>query len=584
MKPIKALAQDLSCTIAAQFPHQFFNIMADCTHCTWIQLCGNESNCSFIDHHRFQNLVQSLPDPCNQTPTLLFFLGQKNKDEALRYIFPHNNLKKTKLDGFARIRVDNSTASTKEPILFADADLSTTVLDRHRPLICHQEDLIPVQWQCSDMRSVVDHVLARVLFASSNLLVLFADDYSTVDHLTNDLARWINVGVSSDAPTDTRPRLLIVTKGKSPDNQQRIRRIYCELEVRARYRLNNLFSLVSTQYLDDGPLSALALYRPLKEEIFRQKDEIRSVLLEKHWLFSAPRLASLFKMRLHHAAAKVSDDFSIIKGCRKYHEIPNNYPQNLATVISFGVGAAIKYENTTSFIASSILMDAYPPDAHSNASSPRRLLITNGCSVFDPDLLFSTIYSSACRDAFLAHYPPNFAEFLTKEVQKHLKSHFQLLEAGGTTATALHIANVQAKTRLWSKMISNGTCLPCLITTPQHGLSCGHSVCDTCASKLGCPAIGEEYRFNISTCLLCDSDSKATAKIKPPTSGVRILSIDGGGTRVVIPLEVLRLLQRVLGDECAITDFFDIAGGTSAGIITTRICLEENTNNALQAV
>ena len=53
--------------------------------------------------------------------------------------------------------------------------------------------------------------------------------------------------------------------------------------------------------------------------------------------------------------------------------------------------------------------------------------------------------------------------------------------------------------------------------------------------------------------------------MKPPTSGVRILSVDGGGTRAVVPLESLRLLQELLGTDCHVNEFFDIAAGTSSG-------------------
>lgn len=44
-----------------------------------------------------------------------------------------------------------------------------------------------------------------------------------------------------------------------------------------------------------------------------------------------------------------------------------------------------------------------------------------------------------------------------------------------------------------------------------------------------------------------------------------MLSIDGGGTRGVIPLEHLRLLQDALGPDCALQDMFDLAVGTSSG-------------------
>ena len=56
-----------------------------------------------------------------------------------------------------------------------------------------------------------------------------------------------------------------------------------------------------------------------------------------------------------------------------------------------------------------------------------------------------------------------------------------------------------------------------------------------------------------------------TVQLKPPTAGIRVMSIDGGGVRGIVPLEFLDLLQRSLGPECPLQDFFDLAFGTSAG-------------------
>src|SRR5205814_7260003 len=54
-------------------------------------------------------------------------------------------------------------------------------------------------------------------------------------------------------------------------------------------------------------------------------------------------------------------------------------------------------------------------------------------------------------------------------------------------------------------------------------------------------------------------------KLKPPTAGVRILCIDGGGVRGIIPLNVMALLQILAGQDFHVQDLFDLKFGTSAG-------------------
>lgn len=51
----------------------------------------------------------------------------------------------------------------------------------------------------------------------------------------------------------------------------------------------------------------------------------------------------------------------------------------------------------------------------------------------------------------------------------------------------------------------------------------------------------------------------------PGQRGLRILSIDGGGTRAIMAFEMLKHLKRITG--CEIHEMFDIIGGTSTGAI-----------------
>lgn len=114
-------------------------------------------------------------------------------------------------------------------------------------------------------------------------------------------------------------------------------------------------------------------------------------------------------------------------------------------------------------------------------------------------------------------------------------------------------------------MKSNATCLFCLVHPPQHVLPCGHSMCDECVYKFGAPSFSLEYRYCVSQCVFCHHDGELLIRLKPPTSGCRYIGIDGGGTRGVIPIEFLRVIQKVLGKECHLDDWFDIVAGTSSG-------------------
>jgi len=76
---------------------------------------------------------------------------------------------------------------------------------------------------------------------------------------------------------------------------------------------------------------------------------------------------------------------------------------------------------------------------------------------------------------------------------------------------------------------------------PQHILSYGHSVYNTCIKMFKKGVLSAEYKFTILECILYRAGS-LTILIKLPTYRVRILSINGGGIRRVVPLEFLNLL------------------------------------------
>ncbi|KAK3616763.1 hypothetical protein LTR22_026959 [Elasticomyces elasticus] len=117
----------------------------------------------------------------------------------------------------------------------------------------------------------------------------------------------------------------------------------------------------------------------------------------------------------------------------------------------------------------------------------------------------------------------------------------------------------------WAKLRSNLFCSICILRRPEHVLKCRHAICDHCARTFGEPRATEEYTYIFRVCVTCGAGTDLLVRLKPPTAGIRILSVDGGGVRGIVPLEFLHLLQRSLGSSCRLQDLFDLALGTSAG-------------------
>jgi len=158
----------------------------------------------------------------------------------------------------------------------------------------------------------------------------------------------------------------------------------------------------------------------------------------------------------------------------------------------------------------------------------------------------------------------SFADFQCQCIETHLGAMFVTMNRHSNGSAQLHQDNLRDQKMDWTQLQTNTTCLSCLQRKPEHVLTCGHAVCDTCVRIFGQALPASEYHYSIHTCILCRSGS-LTARLKPPTAGYRILSVDGGGPRGVIPLEFMGLIQDLVCD-CPVQDLFDGAWGTSSGM------------------
>lgn len=151
-------------------------------------------------------------------------------------------------------------------------------------------------------------------------------------------------------------------------------------------------------------------------------------------------------------------------------------------------------------------------------------------------------------------------------------------EKGGRKNLALSfhrkvVYNTQ-KLHFWTKIYSSNTCYGCLCCSPQYVVPCGHAFCEECVRDFG--QLGDQG--NLSTfythehCVLCGVGAGDLIKgwpwkihLKPKSAGVRLLSLEGGGVRGVVELEILRRLEKEIALSVPITDLFDLIVGTSIG-------------------
>lgn len=86
------------------------------------------------------------------------------------------------------------------------------------------------------------------------------------------------------------------------------------------------------------------------------------------------------------------------------------------------------------------------------------------------------------------------------------------------------------------KFVSHSVCFSCLFNPPEHALPCGHIICTTCLKAYGKP-LGNNV-IGVSECPLERSERRFRTiwrvHLKPANAGIRILTLDGLASRILI--------------------------------------------------
>lgn len=165
-----------------------------------------------------------------------------------------------------------------------------------------------------------------------------------------------------------------------------------------------------------------------------------------------------------------------------------------------------------------------------------------------------------CTDIILRS---GFINSIKKRLQHRLES--SIKESISTSETHCH--TLRSFKRQWCDIKSTSTCLCCLHRRAQHVLSCGHVICENCVVVFADVHEDDPSIFRIHRCFLCGDRASEEIKVKihPPTAGVGILCINGGGARGAVALTLMKRIQDRIGLPIPFQNFFKVAFGISSG-------------------
>ncbi|KAJ5340343.1 hypothetical protein N7541_009467 [Penicillium brevicompactum] len=511
----------------------------------WLDLVSENEVWNLVDTNRLGELVQELPYPKCQYPSLLYFTGSSNRMKALRALFPYNNITRKGPAGLIRLHLSTKTAHTQSPILFAESSLclehslgdskwlkhSTT---KHRSFsITGAEGLLPPA-------RLQQEVKRELVLPWTQILCLFLDsaaDIQAARNLLQQPRRQLTIGDEGiPAPTQI---VIVLTDGKH--TTKAFTKEYAQLQ--------KTIKTGTVTILDLGPRSGLSdsvAFAPLQSLILKQLGIVQAEQLSACRRFSAVHLCAFWNTHVQsHQRLLDAPPFDLLERARRGYTRNDTMGDCLREVSQHKPSVGCSEEDFDDLVATAFLMDAYPPGMHG----------------FSPILVFAAFYEKLCLSIWDAKFQGHIAGVSFRFVQS-----FGQLSSVRTSA-AIRKETLHRLYRRCGGLRSTTTCLVCLCRPPEHMLPCKHATCDTCVVIFGNPSSLGEYHFEVAQCPICDERSNVTVRQLPPTKHPVILSLDGGGVRGLIQLGLLQALERRIG--VPIASLPDLCTGTSVGALST---------------
>ncbi|KAE9568008.1 hypothetical protein CGMCC3_g15850 [Colletotrichum fructicola] len=549
--------------------------MIRCKHTGWLRAATKDQTYIVETTDRAQRLLDSLPRPDSQYPSTLVLIGNATKRVVMKRLgVDITTPNTTRGHGEIHISLAPVGASGARPTLIADADIPPHKrLGRPRnSTLCHELVARPLSTPHgeaipSTVAEFADHVYSRMFLPFADAVCFFADDLGGVETVAQRLASWLEMRTPSTS--SVRPWLVVVTNGGEENSTrsqllQAVRR-RTDTHVSERFHGVRVISLAET-----APRSLRRHLRSLRWDILSNElsymaetKRVERVLAS--CLFSATHLAGL----LRHAAEHVGDagapplDFLAIS--RLDSPVAADLPAHLARFLTYCASVDDLKRFAVPVIASSFVLDHYPPGMH----------------LFNPRDVFQMFYKDVCHNlcgtAVLAHegstdfvLPSQFS----KMIEAQMACMFQQLTTGQSSAS-LHRQLVAAFTEDWNRLRSDSTCYHCLRRRPQFFPECGHGQCMNCVKVFGVVSAADPWLVEVDECMLCGRNIGMQVRVKPDTASVRVLCIDGGGTRGKYPLKLLKQLEDDISlPGHPVQQNFDVVFGTSSGAISAgALCI-----------
>ncbi|KAH8710251.1 hypothetical protein GQ44DRAFT_626663 [Phaeosphaeriaceae sp. PMI808] len=525
--------------------------MKNCNHTSWLSFHGKQK--IMLRHaSTLSDMVASLDAPGKKFPSLIAMIGDADNATLRSHAVPSTRKRAgyQEPDGI-HLQLDPDTAFSDRPVFITHEKIPKRSTFASEPMsaTCHRHTVRELQWEVNHTTEAFKNLYCRLIQPFADVVCFFfTDDNDTQRHVER-IVSWLEQSYSPDCHHPFRPRLLLISSSSEERSLADVQaHLFKLIQQRLKHPRPDLASFVSVYVKHSST-------QTLKDRIKREADISRNLRTQNHISLNAIHFDLLFSHAYEHFASTGQEPFNMLAASRLHRPVPASLQTHIASLFKSVESLEDTVSYVVPFVAGCLALDNYAYDVH----------------FFDPEEVFAFHYKSVCMAAaenrmlsWSGQVDSSVLLLRTKLVtliKKHFLHRSRTFQPGAKGRLEL-----LRQCRPWLSQVKIHTlCLTCLKSVPEHKFPCGHMVCEECYKDLGRSHITDPHFYEFDHCPLCEIPCNVALRVKPITAGFRVLSIDGGGIRAMIPIQFLRALEQAVGLDIPIQEHFDLSYGTSSG-------------------
>lgn len=342
-------------------------------HTRCISPCRHGGNTNSLRYaNLLQTVVDGLPRPDEQRPSILVLVGNTEKSVATRTLFGFRNTRRPKTQQKSceiSIHPDPSTAPSDCPLLLVNWDVRKSCdkwsgTKRNR---CYEAGQTLLR-QLPSREGFADDFHTQLLSPFTDVFCFFSDDLGGFRQVAQRLACWLEHGRSSTLPVGTLPSVVIVTSRFAPKPAVEAEARKAFLWMLAEETPEDPFQQLSTIDIvairSKGATSAKVRFRRVKEHLRQRLKQAQTNREDNQVSFSATHVAAFFKRASIHFAESINTPFDFVRASRAFNTVASDMREHFSNFLKHTTSIHQLTNFSAPMIASSLLLDSYPPDAH----------------------------------------------------------------------------------------------------------------------------------------------------------------------------------------------------------------------------